>query len=95
MKRGILILALLAGFSLLMPAPPTEGGAKGRKNTALVLGGLAAWRLLEGDITRGAILGAAAGYSYHRYDQARKQEKVKRSRRYYRSHRVHYHHRHR
>lgn len=77
----IITLSLVASVSLVLSSPPAQAGSKGRKNTAYVLGGLAAWKLLQGDITEGLILGAGAGYAWKRAEDARKAEE-KRFRRY-------------
>jgi len=49
--------------------------ANGRKNTALLLGGAAAYSLLRKKTTQGLVLGAAGVYAYKRYRDKRSQEK--------------------
>jgi uncharacterized membrane protein YebE (DUF533 family) len=44
---------------------------KGRKNTALLLGGAAVYSLLKKKTTQGLILGAAGVYAYKRYHDAK------------------------
>src|SRR5438093_1511423 len=73
---GLLALALSAGL-FLFGAPMAQAGSKGRKNTAIGLGALAAYQLLKGKTTTGVVAGAgaAAAYAYKRYDDARKDER--------------------
>jgi hypothetical protein len=71
---GLLALALSAGL-FLFGAPMAQAGSKGRKNTAIGLGALAAYQLLKGKTTTGIVAGAGAAYAYKRYRDSRKREK--------------------
>jgi uncharacterized membrane protein YidH (DUF202 family) len=70
------LIAAALGVSLFATAMPgAQAGSKGRKNTALGLGALAVYELLQGKTTNGLIAGAAAAYAYKRYNDARKDER--------------------
>jgi hypothetical protein len=74
--------------ALLATALPTLAlaGSGGRRNTALGLSGLAAYELLRGHTTVGALSAAGAAYSWLQYSKARKNEKRQaRLSEYYRS----------
>jgi hypothetical protein len=62
---------------MLATALPTVAfaGSGGRLNSALGLSGLAAYELLHGHTTVGALSAAGAAYSWLRYSQARKNER--------------------
>jgi uncharacterized membrane protein YdjX (TVP38/TMEM64 family) len=78
-KLSRLALAGVLGCGLLAPgllAPaPAEAGSKGRRNTALVLGGAAVYGAVTGkpEVAIGA--GAGAAYSYVRSRDARRAER--------------------
>ncbi|MBI3909873.1 MAG: hypothetical protein HY320_02955 [Armatimonadetes bacterium] len=61
-------IVLAAGLAL-----PTQALARctGRRTTAAVLGGVAAYSLIKGHTTTGVLTGAGAAYAYHRYRQCR------------------------
>jgi uncharacterized membrane protein YebE (DUF533 family) len=83
MKRWIaslMALAVSAGL-LLAGGSAAHAGSKGRKNTMIGLGAVAAYSLLKGKTTQGLIAGAGTAYAYKRYRDARKDEK--RRQRYY------------
>jgi hypothetical protein len=85
MRRWIATGLLVA---LLATALPTLAlaGSGGRRNTALGLSGLAAYELLNGHTTVGALSAAGAAYSWLQYSKARKNEKRQaRLTEYYRS----------
>src|SRR5438132_14404352 len=69
---GLMTAALSAGL-LTAGVPGAHASEKGRKNTAIVLGALAAHQLLlKHKTTNGLLAGAAAAYAYKRYKDARK-----------------------
>lgn len=70
------LMATAFGASLFtLGAPAVEAGSKGRKNTAIILGGLAAHQLLKGKTKTGIVAGAGAAYAYKRYRDKRKRER--------------------
>jgi hypothetical protein len=71
---GLLVTALGVGL-LGMSTPRADASSKGRKNTALLLGGVAAYQLLKGKTTTGLAAGAGAVYAYKKYRDKRKAEK--------------------
>jgi hypothetical protein len=85
------LLVAAVGVPLLLPGV-AMAGSKGRKNTALLLTGVAAHQLLTGKTTTGLIAGAGAAYAWKRHKDARNSEKrrarITRSRRYHRYARV-------
>jgi len=88
------LLVAAVGISLLLPGVAIAG-SKGRKNTALLLTGVAAHQLLTGKTTTGLIAGAGAAYAWKRHKDARNGEKrrarITRARRYNRYARVYRH----
>lgn len=60
---------LLAG-ALLAPAP-AAASREGRRNTAAVLGGIAAYSLIKGDTRTGVAAGIGAVIAYQRYRSMR------------------------
>ncbi len=70
---GLALSALVAG-ALILPSS-AQASSKGRKNTAIALGAVAAQQLLTGKTTNGVVAGAAAAYAYKRYEDAKKDEK--------------------
>jgi hypothetical protein len=77
---GLLTLTIGAGL-LALGTPEAQAGSKGRRNTAIGLGALAAYGLLSGKTGTGLAAGAGAAYAYKRYRDAKKDER--RSSRYY------------
>jgi hypothetical protein len=74
--------------AMLATALPTLAlaGSGGRRNTALGLSGLAAYELLNGHTTVGALSAAGALYAWSQYSKARRNEKRQaRVTEYYRS----------
>jgi hypothetical protein len=71
---GLLVTAFGVGL-LGIGTPGAEASSKGRKNTTLALGGVAAYQLLKGKTTTGLAAGAGAAYAYKKYRDKRKQEK--------------------
>src|SRR5438093_7147645 len=71
---GLLSMALGAGL-LSAGAPGAHASSKGRKNTALGLGALAAYGLLSGKTGMGLLAGGGAAYAYKRYRDSRKNER--------------------
>ena len=80
---AVLAPAFLLG-SLLIPRD-AQASAKGRRNTAIALGAIAAHQLLTGKTRNGIIAGAGAAYAYKRYNDARKDENRRRRVSEYRS----------
>jgi len=68
-------LAMLSMVGLLVPSNISFASAKGKKNTAIGIGAIAAQQLLSGKTTNGLILGAGAAYAYKQYQDAAKAEK--------------------
>ena len=89
LTAGLLVAAV--GAPLLLPVV-AMAGSKGRKNTALLLTGVAAHQLITGKTTTGLIAGAGAAYAWKRAGDARKGERrrarITRARRYHRYARV-------
>jgi hypothetical protein len=56
-------------------APAAHASSAGRRNTTLILGGVAAYELLKGDTTAGVIAGAATVGAYEKYRDAVKDER--------------------
>lgn len=71
---GLMTAALGAGL-LAVGAPGAHAGSKGRKNTALGLGAVAAYGLLSGKTGTGLIAGAGAAYAYKKYKDSRDEER--------------------
>jgi hypothetical protein len=76
---SLLTLTVGAGLTAF-GAPTAQASSKGRKNTAIGLGALAAYGLLSGKTGTGLAAGAGAAYAYKRYRDSRKTER--RSNRY-------------
>jgi len=68
-------LAMLSMVGMLVPSTISFASAKGKKNTAIGLGAIAAQQLLSGKTTNGLVLGAGAAYAYKKYQDAAKAEK--------------------
>jgi len=68
-------LAMLSMVGLLVPSNISFASAKGKKNTAIGIGAIAAQQLLSGKTTNGLVLGAGAAYAYKQYQDAAKAEK--------------------
>jgi len=68
-------VAMLSMIGLLVPSNISFASAKGKKNTALGLGAVAAQQLLTGKTTNGLLLGAGAAYAYKQYQDAARAEK--------------------
>ncbi len=86
MRQKLTSALLLAALAIGLALP---GGAlastSGRRNTAIGLSGLAAYQLLHGHTTTGALAAGGALYAWKRTSDARKAEK--RRARYARSYR--------
>ena len=67
---------LLAGtlISSLAASAPAMASSKGRLNTTLALGAVAAYELLKGKGTNALIAGAATAYAYKKYEDKKKEE---------------------
>lgn len=74
MRRWIATGLLAAILATALPSLALAGSS-GRRNTALGLSGLAAYELLNGHTTVGALSAAGAAYSWLQYSKARKSEK--------------------
>jgi hypothetical protein len=77
MKTRILAsaMALVVSAGLLsISAPGAHASSKGRRNTAIGLGALAAYGLLSGKTGAGLLAGAGAAYAYKRYRDSRNSE---------------------
>lgn len=74
MRRWMSIGLLAAVLAASLPTVALAGST-GRRNTALGLSGLAAYELLNGHTTVGALSAAGAAYSWLQYSKARKAEK--------------------
>ena len=74
--RKILAGSLLAATILSAFAMPgtAYASAKGKKNTAIVLGAITAYELLKGKTTNALVAGAATAYAYSEYQDARRDE---------------------
>jgi hypothetical protein len=68
-KRWTAVLTLAGLLVTTFAAAPSAvyASEKGRKNTALLLGGAAAYSLLKKKTTTGLILGAGSLYAYKKY----------------------------
>src|SRR6266849_3764387 len=85
MRRWIAAGLLVAMLATALPTMALAGSG-GRLNSALGLSGLAAYELLHGHTTVGALSAAGAAYSWLRYSQARRNERRRaRAVEYYRS----------
>ncbi len=90
---------LLTGLAFLLSMFPAQASVKGRKTTAAVLAGVAAYHLVKGHTTEGLVAGAGAAYAWKRSQDAEKAQKRARacryrrtsSRRHYTSSRHHHH----
>lgn len=94
---GLLAAAVAAGLALPGAA---LASSKGRRNTAIGVSGLAAYELLHGHTTTGALAAGGALYAWKRAADARKAEKrraryASRYRSHYRYTRARYRHGHR
>jgi len=78
-------LAMVSMIGMLAPTNLVWASAKGRKNTAIGLGAVAAQQLLTGKTTNGLVLGAGAAYAYKQYKDAQRDENRKRRADTYRS----------
>jgi hypothetical protein len=76
---------MLAGTVMVASPRPAAASAKGRRNTALALTGLAAYGLLKGKTTLGVAAGVGAAYAWSRYEKKRRQESSARRYRAWRS----------
>jgi hypothetical protein len=70
-----LLAATFAVGLLAIGAPQARASSKGRRNTAIGLGALAAYELLSGKTGNGLLAAAGAAYAYRRYHVARKNER--------------------
>lgn len=80
--------AWLLGAVILMgmSAPAAYAGSKGKRNTALVLGGVAAYGIIKKKPLIAGLAGGGAIYSYMKSREARKKElRREQNRRRYRS----------
>lgn len=59
-------------------APAAHASSAGRRNTTLILGGVAAYELLKGNTTAGVLAGAATVGAYGKYRDAVKDERYDR-----------------
>jgi hypothetical protein len=66
------VLATAALATMLAPA--AHASAEGRRNTTIILGGVAAYELLKGNTTAGILAGAATVGAYGRYRDAKNRE---------------------
>jgi hypothetical protein len=71
---GLLATTFAVGL-LAIGAPQARASSKGRRNTAIGLGALAAYGLLSGKTGTGLLAAAGAAYAYKRYNDARKKER--------------------
>ena len=70
-----MLAVLFVAGSLVLTPITAQAGSKGRKTTAQVLTGVAAYKLLRGKTKTGLIVGAGAAYAWKRHKDARKAEK--------------------
>jgi hypothetical protein len=78
-----MLLSILAAFALMVIAPVASfASTKGRKNTAIVLTGIAAYELIKGHTGAGLLAAGGAGYAWKRYNDTKDND---RHHRYYRS----------
>ena len=97
MTRRLTIFGVLLAFviGLFVAVVPASASVKGRRNTAGLLTGAAAYELLRGKTGTGLVLGAGAAYAWKRTKDAKRAEARRRyayrhhSRRYA-SHTRHY-----
>ena len=82
---GLLLAAVVAGLALPGAA---RASTSGRRNTAIGLSGLAAYQLLHGHTTTGALAAGGALYAWKRTSDASKAQR--RRARYARRYRSHY-----
>ena len=78
MKKKLVawLLASTFAMSVLAVAPSAAvASEKGRKNTAMILGGGAVYSLLKKKTTQGLVLGAGGLYAYKRYKDAKSARK--------------------
>jgi len=66
---GLATGALMLGTMAL--SPTADAGSEGRRNTAAVLGGVAAYSLIKGDTRTGVAAGIGAVIAYQRYRSMR------------------------
>jgi hypothetical protein len=80
-KRLGAITALMGLLITTFAAAPTAvyASAKGRKNTALLLGGAAVYSLVKKKPTQGLVLGAAGLYAYKKYKDKKSQNRARAS----------------
>jgi len=79
-RKRITAVAVLTGLLITtFAAAPgaVYASAKGRKNTALLLGGAAVYSLVKKKPTQGLILGAAGLYAYKRYKDKKSQNRAR------------------
>jgi hypothetical protein len=72
LTSGLLLVAVLAGLALPGAALASKSG---RRNTAIGLSGLAAYQLLHGHTTTGALAAGGALYAWKRTSDASKAER--------------------
>ncbi len=63
------------GLGVLALSVPAQAGSKGRRTTAGVLAGVAAYSLVKGQTKTGLLAGAGAAYAYKRSKDAEKGER--------------------
>src|SRR5260370_28544147 len=81
---GLLLVAVIAGLGV----PGTAlGSTSGRRNTAIGLSGLAAYQLLHGHTTTGALAAGGALYAWKRTSDASKAQRRRARLATYRRHR--------
>ena len=78
-------LATASILCLSVPATAAHASTNGKKNTAIVLGAIAAQQLLSGKTTNGILLGAGAAYAYKQYKDSQRDEDRRHRLAYYRS----------
>jgi chromate transport protein ChrA len=79
-RKRLTAVAILTGLLITtFAAAPSAvyASAKGRKNTALLLGGAAAYSLVKKKPTQGLVLGAAGLYAYKRYKDKKSQDRAR------------------
>jgi hypothetical protein len=78
-KRWIATVTLAGLLVTTFAAAPSAvyASEKGRKNTALLLGGAAVYSLLRKKPTQGLILGAAGLYAYKRYKDKKSENRAR------------------
>ena len=77
-RLGFVALTGLALAATLAGVNPAHAGAKGRKNTAAVLGGVAAYSLIKGNTGVGIASGIGAAVAYDKYKDAKDDERYDR-----------------